>query len=291
MLDGMKKTVLLCLFIASCTAYHALKQVPPPEGAREHKDIAYYQGPGQDYEKHRLDVYSPGGDAGVPVVVFIHGGSWKRGDRDVRLDTYQKLARKFMARGLLVVVPSYRLAPEHKFPAFVRDVARAVAWVQQNIEKYGGDPQRMFLMGHSAGAHIAALLGADPRWLEEAGADHSRIEGVVGLSGPYDIVYTGGRVSFLAEDAFGEDRQVWKQATVKTHLGKGRLPRFLVAVANWDPGSLHRQADDLIQAIREAGGEVKRFEAKGRGHISIIVRLGEPDDPLSQAIEDFIRNR
>lgn len=289
MLKEMKRILALGLFLAGCTAYHAMKQVPLPEGAREFKDIAYYQGADPDPEKHRLDVYVPPGAGPHPVVVFFHGGAWKRGDRDTRLDLYEKLARKFMARGILMVVPSYRLAPEHKYPAFVVDAARAVKWVQDNIASYGGRTPGIFLMGHSAGAHISALLVANPVFLKEAGANASGIAGVVGISGPYDIVDTGGRLRGMTEDAFGPDPAVWKQATVMTHLGAAPPPPFLVVVAHRDPESLHRQADELIRAIRKSGGRVQRFEAKGRGHISEIVRLGDPGDPLGDAVERFIK--
>jgi acetyl esterase/lipase len=266
-----------------------MKQVPLPEGAEEHKNIAYYAGPGADEEKHRLDVYSPSGGPGLPVVVFIHGGAWRFGDRDTRFDTYQKLGRKLAARGILTVVPSYRLAPEHKYPAFVKDAARAVKWVQENIDRYGGDPRRLVLMGHSAGAHIAALLAADLRWLKEAGADPARIAGVIGISGPYDIVATQKKMSRMVHSAFGDDHTNRRDASVETHEGKSPLPPFLLAVASRDPESLHQHALELITAIRKAGGQVRRFEAKGRNHFSVIVRLGDADDPLGDAVEAFVK--
>lgn len=285
----MKKALVAGLLIAGCTAYHAMKQVPIPEGAEEHKNIAYYTGSGADEEKHRLDVYAPADGPGLPVVVFIHGGAWRFGDRDTRFDTYQKLGRKLAARGIITVVPSYRLAPEHKYPSFVQDAARAVRWVQDNIESHGGNPRRLVLMGHSAGAHIAALLAADPRWLEEAGADPAHIAGVIGISGPYDIVATENKMSRMVHSAFGDDPKTWRDASVGTHVGESALPPFLLAVASRDPESLHQHALELIAAIRKTGGRVRRFEAKGRNHFSVIVRLGDEDDPLGDAVEAFAK--
>ncbi len=267
-----------------------MKQVPLPEGAEEHRNIAYYTGPGADEEKHRLDVYVPSGGPGLTVVVFIHGGAWRFGDRDTRFDTYQKLGRKLASRGILTVVPSYRLAPDHKYPAFVRDAARAVGWVQENIAGYGGNPERLFLMGHSAGAHIAALLAAEPRWLEETGADPVRIAGVIGISGPYDIAATEKKIPSMVHSAFGDDPKTWRDASVKTHVGESPLPPFLLAVAARDPDSLLHHARDLLGAIRRAGGRARRYEAKGRNHFSVIARLGDADDPLGDAIEAFIKH-
>jgi len=266
-----------------------MKQVPLPEGAAEHKNIAYYTGPGADRDKHRLDVYVPAGGPELPVVVFIHGGAWRFGDRDTRFDTYQKLGRKLAARGILTVVPSYRLAPGHKYPAFVQDAARAVKWVEENIAEYGGNSRRLILMGHSAGAHIAALLAADHHWLKEAGADPARIAGVAGISGPYDIVATEKKMSRMVHSAFGEDPATWSDASVETHVGESPLPPFLLAVASRDPESLHQHALELITAIRKAGGRARRFEAKGRNHFSVIVRLGDQDDLLGDAVEAFVK--
>jgi acetyl esterase/lipase len=266
-----------------------MKQVPLPAGAEEHRDITYYAGPGAEGNKHRLDIWVPAGGPGLPVVVFIHGGAWRFGDRDTRFDTYQKLGRKLAARGILTVVPSYRLAPEHQYPAFVQDAARAVKWVQENIAGYGGDPRRLVLMGHSAGAHIAALLAADPRWLKEAGADPARISGVIGISGPYDIVATEKRMSGMIRDAFGDDPATWSDASVGTHVRQPPRPRFLLAVASRDPESLHRQALALLEAIRKAGGRVRLFEAKNRNHFSVMIRLGEVGDPLGDAVEAFAK--
>ena len=155
-------------------------------GAAEHKavptiGIAY----GED-ERQKLDIYVPVDKAGkdYPVLVFFHGGAWRDGERD----GYGFLGRAFAARGIVTVVADYRKTPTHRFPAFVEDTASALAWVNANVSKHRGDPDRMFIMGHSAGAHIAMMTALDRQWLAAKGLEPSIISGVIGLAGPYDFL-------------------------------------------------------------------------------------------------------
>lgn len=268
-----------------------MRSVPLPPGAREIKDVTYFRGPAADADKHRLDIFIPVGRRAHPVLVFIHGGAWTRGDRGTAFDVYRKLGRKLAARGILTVVPSYRLAPRHKYPAFVRDAARALAWVQRNIGRYGGAVDKIFLMGHSAGAQIAALLACAPRFLKGAGADPARIAGVVGISGPYDIAFMAKDVPDLTRKAFGADRRIWRDASPATHLGRDRLPLFLIARGSRDPQALQHQARAFVKALRQSGATVTTFEAAERNHFTIIIRLAEPGDSLGDAIESFIKKR
>ena len=152
---------------------------PVPFGAFSRTtDIAYGRDPRQ-----RLDVYSPSKARHVPVVVFFYGGTWSEGRRS----HYAFVAAALAARGYVTVIPDYRVYPQVRFPKFVDDGASAVAWVQRHAAEYGGDPARIVLMGHSAGAHIAALLALDDAYLERAGANPRSIIGLVGLSGPYAL--------------------------------------------------------------------------------------------------------
>jgi len=281
---------LLILGCFGCNTFYAMRSVPLPQGARELRNVTYFQGQTADADKHRLDIYIPAGKRTHPVLVFIHGGAWTRGDRDNVFDVYRKLGHKLAARGILTVVPSYRLAPRHKYPAFMRDAARALAWVQRNIGNYGGDPGKIYLMGHSAGAQIAALLVCAPRFLIKAGADPARIAGVVGISGPYDIEYMEKDVPELTREAFGGDRRTWRDASPATHVGHGRLPPFLIATGWRDPQALQHQARAFTKALRGAGTKVSTFEAAERNHFTIIIRLAEPGDPLGDAIVSFVKN-
>lgn len=144
------------------------------------RDIAYGPGP-----RGRLDVYAPRHAADAPVVVFFYGGSWQEGRRSL----YRFVGAALAARGIVTVIPDYRLYPETVFPGFLRDGAAAVGWALTHAAAFGGDPERLFLMGHSAGAYIAAMLALDPVWLAaqhlQPGQD---IAGFIGLAGPYDFL-------------------------------------------------------------------------------------------------------
>lgn len=171
-------------------SFGALKNRDP--SSRLGRDIAYGPGPRQ-----KLDVYAPKtSTADLPVVVFFYGGAWSSGRRQ----DYAFAAQALASRGCLAVVPDYRVVPEVIYPSFVQDCAAAVRWAQDHAAQYGGDPRRILLVGHSAGAYMALQLALDERFLTAAGADPARIRGAVGLSGPYDF-YPFVRPD--AHDAFG----------------------------------------------------------------------------------------
>ena len=157
-----------------------LNALVPEGGYRLERDLAY-----GDLARQRLDVYLPEGLAGpAPVVVFFYGGRWESGAKGAFRFVGQALA----SRGFVAVIPDYRRYPEVRFPTFVEDGAAAVAWVRRNIGELGGDPGSLHLAGHSAGAHIAALLALDHHYLAEVGVDRSAVTSFVGLAGPYDFL-------------------------------------------------------------------------------------------------------
>src|SRR5579871_3858015 len=134
--------------------------------------------------RQTLDIYAPRSARNRPVVIFWYGGSWTQGSKS----DYRFVGALLAARGFVAVIPDYRLYPASTFPGFEEDGARAVAWVNRHVEEFGGDPRRVVLMGHSAGAHTAAFLAYNRNFLREAGADPASIVGLVGLSGPYVLV-------------------------------------------------------------------------------------------------------
>jgi acetyl esterase/lipase len=133
--------------------------------------------------RQKLDVYAPPRAADCPVVIFWYGGGWTSGHKG----NYRFVGAALAQRGFVAVLPDYRLYPEVKFPAFIDDGAEAIAWVQKHAREYGGDPRRIVFMGHSAGAHEAALLAYDRKRLVAAGIDAGSVVGLVGLSGPYAL--------------------------------------------------------------------------------------------------------
>jgi acetyl esterase/lipase len=267
----------------------AFEASPLPRGAREIKDIPYRHGAGFDRRKHRLDLYVPSGPGPHPILVFVHGGGWRSGDRHAPFDVYGRLGRRFAASGILTAVISYRLAPDHKFPDSIRDVSRAIGAVRSNAPRYGGDQQRLFVMGHSSGAHLAALAACDPRWLEEAGLTPNKISGVVAISGPYDLKSLASTARAMVESAFGRHESVWLDASPATHLGSESVPPFFVAYGREDPEMLRSQGHAFAEALKEHGATVVEQVAEDRTHIGIIMRLGASDDPLGRAIIRFIQ--
>ena len=152
-------------------------------GVKVVKDVAYYGGKDADAERHKLDLYRPSDRKDFPVFVFIHGGAWRAGDKK----GFAKQGHTFARHGIAFVAVNYRLTPKVKHPAHVEDVARAFAWVHKNIARYGGNPDQVFVGGHSAGGHLAALLGSDGHYLKAHKLSLDDIRGVVPISGVFRI--------------------------------------------------------------------------------------------------------
>ena len=240
-------------------------------------DIEYAAGAPEDAEKHRLDIYRPRGAAKRPVLFFVHGGAWVRGDRK----QYPFFGNHFAKAGYVVAVPSYRLAPKHPHPAQIEDVADAFAWTVRHIAEYGGDPGRIFVAGHSAGGHLVALLAANEKWLRARGLDAGSIRGVISLSGVPDVTgEAGARV-------FGEDPQARRDASPLFHVRPG-LPPFLVTYCQWDYLTLPQQARRLHEALLRAGVRSELALVKGENHISEVVSIVKPGDATAAAMLRFM---
>lgn len=174
---------LTALFLEGCSRLGFFAaNAPAAFGAyKRHADIAYGPDP-----QHRLDVYVPSKPATAPrpVIVFWHGGRWREGDKS----DYRFVGAALAESGYLVVVANYRHYPQVKMPGFMDDAARAAQWAAAHAGDYGATALRLYLMGHSAGAHLAALVALDPRYFNATGQPAPRIAGVIGLSGPYDFL-------------------------------------------------------------------------------------------------------
>ncbi|MGC9972213.1 MAG: alpha/beta hydrolase [Bryobacteraceae bacterium] len=240
------------------------------------RDISYSTGKPEDAAKHKLDLYRPKDARSAPVLLFIHGGAWRVGDRW----QYAALGNRFARDGILTAVMSYRLAPRNPHPAQIEDVAAAFTWVARNIGEYGGDPKRIFVAGHSAGAHLAALLTLDQRYLKARGLSWRDIRGTIALSGVYEIRGL--------ESVFGRDRQVRKEASPLWHVKAG-APPFLIGYCERDYPTLPAQALRLQRALRGAGVPAELVFLPGQGHISEIMRLASEDDPAARAMLRFMR--
>jgi acetyl esterase/lipase len=257
---------------------------PGPAGAGEAKaayevevvkDVAYNTAADADAERHKLDLYLPKGMKGYPVFFFIHGGSWRSGNKNL----YAPIGKVFAERGVGFVATNYRLSPKVKHPAHAEDVARAFAWVVGNVARHGGNPKQVYLGGHSAGGHLAALLATDESYLKKHKVSVADVKAVVPISGVYDV--SNERLA----DRFGEDGQ---KASPMTHV-KAKLPPFLVLYADKDYAGLGQQAEAFGEGMKKAKCDVEVRMIKGRDHISIIRNAAKADDDLTTAILAFVK--
>jgi len=249
------------------------------------RDIPYL-GP-SDHLKHRLDVYSPPNADACPVVIFFYGGGWRSGDKRL----FEHLGRAFAVRGIVAVTVNYRLTPEVEHPEHARDCAAAVAWVRRSIVRYGGDPDSLVLVGHSAGAHLAALLGTDGGYLADAGVPSAAVAGVVAISGVYDLRSHAESPGFTSlefiHQAFGDSQSELGSASPIVYVREG-LPPFLVIVAEDDPERMREQGRAFAAALRDVGNDVLFLSVKGRDHFSIVRRFGPSDDTTAESIAEFV---
>ena len=249
--------VVMLSVLSACSPVAVLNALAPTAGITETRDVRYAPG-----GRHALDIYAPAGQRPAPVVVFIYGGGWKDGDKA----EYRFLAASLASKGFLTVVPDYRVFPAVRFPVFLRDNAAAVAWTKANITRYGGDPRRIFLMGHSAGAYNAAMLTLDKQWLGAAGLDPDRdIAGMIGLAGPYDFLPL--RDPEL-EDIFGPAGDLRLSQPIA--FARGNAPPMFLAAGNADLTVLPRNTAHLAAAVRRDGGAVEERIYGGVNHTGIV---------------------
>jgi acetyl esterase/lipase len=251
----------------------ALNATIATDGLSVRHGVAY--GPAS---RQAMDVWRPEGAAvGLPVVVFFYGGAWQGGRRQ----DYRFVAATLARRGMVVVVPDYRLFPQVRFPTFIEDAALAVAAVRRAAPGWGGDADRVFLAGHSAGAHIAAMLTLAPRFLAAAGEDRAHLAGMVGLAGPYDFL------PILDEDiravfaSAADPRETQPVAHVDGHN-----PPMLLLHGGADRTCYPRNSLALAARVRAAGGAAEARIAPGVGHIGIVLGFAPLFGFRSSAVED-----
>jgi acetyl esterase/lipase len=226
--------------------------------------------------KHKLDLYLPKDKTKFPVFVFIHGGAWRSGDRSL----YTALGNRFAKAGIGVVIPSYRLMPADPHPAQIEDVAAAFAWVYKSIAAHGGDIEKIYLGGHSAGGHLSALLALHPGFLKKHDVPASVIKGVAALSGVYDM---RGLANF-GDDASRRD------ASPINHVQKG-APRFLVTYCQWDYPSLPLQARQFAETLKKSFVATELVYVPNQSHISEIVNIWMDGDITAEAVLRLIQGQ
>ncbi len=248
------------------------------------KDIVYYDGADMDKVKHKLDLYLPEGLKDFPVLFFVHGGAWITGDRNYAFGLYGNVAKVYAKQGVGVVVISYRLSPGVKHPEHIKDVARAFAWTHDNIAKYGGNPDRVFLSGHSAGGHLVALLTTDEQYLKAHNLTTKAIRGVIPISGVYTVPER------ILPNVFGTDDDSGKKASPITYVKKG-LPPFLILYADGDlPLCGKLPSEKFCKALEAKGTKAQTLEIKDSDHFRILFASAKPGTKVSSAIMAFIRD-
>lgn len=260
-------------------------------------DIPYIAGSSD--EDHRLDIYqgpgAVGGQGAQPVLIYVHGGGWGRGDK--RLG--KTIAAPYVESGMVFVSVNYRLAPKNKYPAFLHDLAAATRWVKDNIARYGGDPSRMVLVGHSAGAHLVALLGTDPQFLLGQGLALNVFRAVVPVDtasfnftvDPYG--WFVGRQKKIREDAFGTNRAVLEAASPALVVAKARpgtLSPMRVFVSGKRPDAME-QSEAFAKAVRATGNEATVTVIPDLGHARMNQAIGDPKSQLAKTLLELLSRR
>jgi CubicO group peptidase (beta-lactamase class C family) len=260
------------------------------------RDIPYADPP---HERQVLDVHAPKDAKNLPVVFWIHGGGWQTGDKkDVQIKP-----QVFMDKGFVFVSTNYRLLPDVDMATIVRDIAKSIHWVHDHIAEYGGDPKRLLIMGHSAGAQLAALICTDDRYLKAEGLSLAIAKGCVPVDGDtYDVpaiietAETRNRVhglplpKFGHREKFGNDPAKHRDFSAVTHVTKDKgIPPFLILHVGGHPDT-SAQAQRLGAVLKEAGVPVTVFGAKETTHIKINADLGLPDDPATKVLFEFVGN-
>lgn len=261
---------------------------PPAEMVQCMADVRYQEGGAADPSSHSLDVYWEDGGWDRPVIVFVHGGGWKAGDKR----SHAQKGRFFVENGYVFVSVNYRLTPEVQHPGHAQDVAAAFAWVAANIRNFGGDRRRVVAMGHSAGAHLAALVSTRSSYLEAHGFRPDQLAGVVLLDGAgYDIPWQAEinprqfRRTYLP--VFGEDPATWAEAspTLAVKDEGSSLPHLVIHVPR-RAGQLQSQA--YAWTLEEAGAPVTLWESTTDTHSSLNKSLGAPGAPANEVVLEFL---
>lgn len=273
--------ILAVLLTAPAAAQQA--QAPQP------REITFGADPLQ-----RLDFYPPASTARspAPLFVFVHGGGWKRGDK--RNATGAAKIAHFTGRGYAFASVNYRLVPAAKVEDQAQDIANGLARLIRDVKVLNVDPNRIVLAGHSAGAHLAALIATDPKYLRRAGVGIERLQGVILLDGAaYDVPAQAsegpGIMRPTYAQAFGADPARQRALSPYFHAAAPNAPRFLILHVEREDG--RRQSEALAAALRKAGtqAEVRALRGRGlRGHMEINRSLGDPDYPGTGIVDDWI---
>lgn len=272
--------IMACLSSA-CSPIKVLNSLVPENGYELVSAVEYGTN-----ARQKLDIYLPkAADKYAPlkkVIIFYYGGNWDSGERA----DYKFAAEALVGHGYIVVIPDYRVYPELLFPGFMADPVSAAKWVKTNIKKYNGDANKVFLAGHSAGAHIAVMMAINPEYLAEASLKPNDFAGVIGLAGPYDFLPLK---SDRLKTIFGPEAEQWKSQPI--NFVDGKSPPIFLAIGMKDGTVWPRNTYNLAKKIKGKNGLVEVHEFASYGHVDMVAKLAKPlrgNGELLKSVTTFI---
>ncbi|QHF48683.1 alpha/beta hydrolase [Pseudomonas sp. S49] len=267
---------VLLLALGGCSPVQLLNALTPDSTYDKTTGIAYGDDPRQ-----KLDVYVPHQPMpGAPVVVFFYGGSWNSGSR---VD-YRFVGEALASKGIVTVVADYRLYPQVRYPLFLQDGAQAVAWTKAHIREFSGNPQRLYLMGHSSGGYNAAMLALDGELLASVGMSPRDLQGWIGLAGPYDFLPIKNpevRPVFFWPDSPPQSQPV-------NHVSHGAPPALLIAATEDDLVNPTRNTGGLASKLRAAGVPAQDLYYSRPSHITLVATLSRPLRHLAPVLDQVV---
>lgn len=285
----------LILFLIFFPPQQIVLAQSPSNGIKIYSNIRYNPVDGQpdstggiQPNAHLLDIYQPEGCFSCPVVVYIHGGTWIQGDKG----PFNERVEAFTSQQYIYVSINYRLSPGYEFPAHAQDVASAFYWIKKHIQNYGGDPEQIFLLGHSAGGHLAALIALQERYLDPFDLKPSDITGIIGLdSAAYhlpSLFYAEPENQLFFEMAFGNNLLDWAKASPVNYVRPGlNLPPFLFLVAG-GRGVSETVNQDFYQKLINQGYQAKIVQFPEKDHVSIDQDLGKAEDVVFPVVLQWL---
>jgi acetyl esterase/lipase len=281
---------VLPALLTACSALDVLNATVPDDTYRSTADLAY-----GDLLRQKLDVYLPSQQladkalavGGAPMVVFFYGGSWSNGDRA----DYRFVGEALATQGIVAVVADYRLSPEVRYPVFLQDSALATRWAFDNAQKYGADPARIFVMGHSAGAYNAAMLALDKRWLGGVGLSPAKLAGWIGLAGPYDFLPIGDRktrVAFEWPDTPADSQALFHASSATATSA----PALLLAPLNDSLVDTQRSTVGMARRLKSSGVRVESELFDTVSHVTIVATMASvlrSRAPVLERVTGFVK--
>jgi acetyl esterase/lipase len=265
---------ILLAVTSACSPLKMLNALTPDGTFDKTEGIAYGSDPRQ-----KLDVYVPRRTVeNAPVVVFFYGGSWNSGSRS----DYSFVGEALASRGIVAVLADYRLYPQVRYPSFLEDGAKAVAWTHEHIRQFSGDPKRLYLMGHSSGAYNVAMLALEPQLLEAVGLSPHDLSGWIGLAGPYDFLPIKNpevRPVFFWPDSPPQSQPI-------NHVSRGAPPALLMASRDDDLVNPTRNTGGLASKLRAAGVPVQDLYYSRTSHATLVATLSRPMRGLAPVLDE-----